>query len=86
MNEIIKAFIEKLKKEDVNGFAINNEVYLSEDELNFTYLFVKEHGSELVKNPEMLDLSKYKNYYSEENFLKIERLLKKYLLKFQNYL
>jgi len=86
MYEIINALLRNLKREDVSSFAVKNNVYLSEQELNFTYLFIKENGSELVKNPEMLDLQKYKNYYSEENFLKIEQLLKEYLLKFKNYL
>jgi len=86
MHGMINAFIKNLRKEDVNEFALNNNVYLSEQELNFTYLFVKEHGPELVKNPDMLDLQKYKSYYTEENFLKIEKLLKEYLMKFKNYL
>ena len=86
MYEMVVAFIANLKREDVNSFALKNQVYLSEHELNFTYLFIKENGPELVKNPELLDLSKYKDYYSEENFIKIEKLLKEYLLKFKNYL
>ena len=86
MNEMIKLYIERLTSDDINNFAMKNDVYLNEKELIFTYNFVKKNAMDLIKNPDMLDLEEYRNYYSSENFLKIEKLLKEYLTKFKNYL
>ena len=44
MFNLIARYMERLKKEDVLNFAVKNNVSLSEEELDFTYLFVKKIG------------------------------------------
>ena len=73
MYNIIERFMNKLTKEDVNNFALKNNVTLNSEELDFTYAFVMKNWQVLIKNPNMLDLDKYKNKFSEENLLKITR-------------
>lgn len=75
-----------LKKEDVQNFAIKNNVSLSEEELNFTYEFVKKNWRIILSNPNAFHLEKYKDRFTEENYQKINLLIKEYLKKYQSFL
>ncbi len=75
-----------LKKEDVENFALKNNVSLNEEELNFTYEFVKKNWQIILNNPNAFNLEKYKNRFTEENYAKIEKLIKEYLKKYQAFL
>lgn len=86
MFNIIERYMEKLTIEDVNNFASKNHVHLNEEELNFTYIFVKKNWMTILKNPNLLNLDKYKEKFSEENFLKIQKLVKEYTMRYKNYL
>lgn len=71
---------------DVNKFAINNNVYLNEEELFFTYNFVKNNWKDILNNHGNIDLSKYKEKYTPNNYLKIEKLIKEYTIKYSKFL
>ncbi len=86
MYEIINRFMEKLTIEDVNNFALKNNVSLSNDELLFTYQFVKKNWESILANPNQLKLERYKSKFSEENFQKIQTLIKLYYQKYGHYL
>lgn len=86
MYNIIERYMEKLTKEDVNNFARKNNVFLNEDELQFTYLFVKKNWQIILANPNALEIDRYKNHFSEENLLKIKKLIKEYSIRYKNYL
>lgn len=79
---IIDLYISNLRREDVLLFAKKNSIELSDHELDFTYNFIKNNYKEAIRNKDSFDLSKYKDEFSEENYLKIEKLLKQYI----NYL
>lgn len=78
--------MEKLKKEDIQNFAIKNNVILSEEELAFTYQFVKKNWKIVLSNPNAFNLERYKDKFSEENYLKMNRLLKEYMTRYQSFL
>lgn len=86
MYNIIELYINKLRKEDVSNFAISKSVYLSNEELDFTYDFIKKNWKDIVKNPNLFDIYRYKNKYTPENFNKIKKVFQEYLQKFRNYL
>ncbi len=86
MFSLIKNYMENLKMEDVNNFAIKNDVTLSPEELDFTYKFVKKNWETILSNPKLLNLNRYKEYYSEENFHKIQKLFQIYYQKYGSYL
>ena len=86
MFELIKRYMEKLTIDDVKNFATNNNVILNEHELSFTYQFVKKNWETILANPNSLNLERYKNEFSEENFLKIKHLIKIYYQKYGHYL
>ena len=65
MYNIIELYINKLRKEDVSNFAISKSVYLSNEELDFTYDFIKKNWKDIVKNPNLFDIDRYKNKFNE---------------------
>ena len=86
MYNIIERYMSMLKKEDVFNFAVSNNIFLSNEELNFTYAFIKKNWQDIVKNPNLFEIEKYKNRFSEENFKKVKQLFKEYHQKFGSFL
>ncbi len=86
MFNIIERFMNKMTKEDIQNFAIKNNVILSEAELAFTYQFVKKNWKIVLSNPNAFNLERYKDKFSEENYSKMNRLLKEYMTRYQSFL
>lgn len=86
MYQIIERYINKMKIEDVSNFAIKKNINLSENELEFTYNFIKKNWNQILSNPSSLNLERYKNIYSEENFQKINDLIKEYYQKYRRFI
>ena len=86
MFNIIDRYMSRLEKEDVQNFAIKNNVSLREEELNFTYDCVKKNWRILLSNPNAFQDEKYRNHFTEENFVKINSLIKEYIKKYQAFL
>ncbi len=82
MYNFIERYMKNLKKEDVNHFALKNNVHLSENELEFTYDFVKKNWETVIRNPNLLNFERFKDRFSEENFVKIKRLFQMYYQKY----
>ena len=85
MYNLIKNYIDKMTKEDINNFALTNNITLSKEELDFLYRFIKNNFDVIYSNPNV-DLSKYKKYFSEENFTKILKLVSDYKIKYASFL
>ena len=86
MYSIIERYMSMLKKEDVFNFAVSNNIFLSNKELDFTYEFIKKNWQDIVKNPNLFEIERYKNRFSEENFKKVKQLFKEYHQKFGSFL
>jgi len=86
MFNLIKRYMQNLSKEQVNNFALSKEINLTEEELNFTYDFIKKNWEKILGNPSLLHLERYKEKFSEENFVKINKLFSEYSSKYRNYL
>ena len=78
--------MDNLTIKEVNDFAQKNNVFLSESELNFTFEFIKKNWEMIFRNPNLLKIERYKNQFSEENFLKIQKLIKMYYQKYGHLL
>lgn len=78
--------MDKVTKNDIDNFAKKNNIFLTPEELDFTYTFVKKNWQTVIANPSMLNLDRYKDKFSEENLLKIKKLFKEYSIRFKNYL
>ena len=86
MYNLISRYINKMSKEDINKFALNKNINLSDDELDFTYVFIKKNWDQILSNPNSLNLDRYKSKYSSENFNKIKILFAEYYSKYHKYL
>lgn len=86
MFNIVERYINKMTKEDVYNFGVKKNVNLSDDELTFTYNFIKKNYKQILSNPNILNLDRYKNIYSEDNFIKIKELFKEYYTKYHKFL
>ena len=67
---------------DINSFAINNNVYLSKEELDFIYNYIKDNYLLLINSPNNFDLTKYKNRFSNDNYYKINKIINEYKKKY----
>ena len=86
MRNIINNFMNKLKLEDISNFATNKGITLSENELVFTYEFIKKNWESILGNPKLFNIDRYKSNYTQDNFIKIKKIYKEYLQKYSNYL
>ena len=86
MYNIIERFINNMTIEDINNFALKKGVNLSQNELEFTYNFIKQNYKTILNNPKLLDLERYKNKYTKENFGKISKVFQEYFQKYSRYL
>lgn len=86
MFNLIQRYMSKISKEDINNFAIKKNINLNESELDFTYNFIKKNWNQILSNPNMLNLDRYKSNYSDENFNKIKTLFNEYYSKYHRFL
>ena len=86
MYNIIEKYIKNMTIEDVNKFALSKGINLNEKELMFTYGFIKKNYSYVLSNPNLLDIDRYKNNFTEENFPKVKKLIMEYYSKYKDYL
>ena len=86
MHNIIERYINNMTIEDINNFAISKDIYLCEEEKEFTYNFIKTNYKNLLGNPKLFNLERYKNKYTKENFEKISKVFQEYFQKYSRYL
>lgn len=86
MFNLIERYIDNLSPEGLNNLAIGKGIYLSPEELEFSYNFIKKNWKTVLSNHGIFDIEKYRNQFSPENFTKIKMLIKEYTLKFSHYL
>ena len=86
MFNIIERYINKMTKEDINNFAISKNIYLSEQELDYTYDFIKKNYKTMLTSPKLFNIERYRGNFTEENFRKITKVYQEYAQKYQNYL
>lgn len=81
MFQLVKNYVSKMTKEDVTKFTNKNGIYLSDGELDFVYRFIKKNYEAMYANPN-IDLTRYKEHFSEENYNKIMKLVNEYKSKY----
>ena len=78
MFNVVESYINKMTKSDINNFALKNNINLNSNELDFIYNFIKTKYKEVLNNPNSFNLVKYKNNFSNENFIKINAIVNRY--------
>ena len=84
MLNLIERFMNSLTPDQVNSFAISKNVQLNSEELDFTYNFIKKNWRSIISNPTLLNLDRYQDKYSKDNFTKIKQVFLEYSQKYQN--
>ena len=60
MHDLVRKYMDNLGVEDVNNFALKNNIMFSNEELDFTYSFIKKNWEAILTNPNSLQLYLYK--------------------------
>lgn len=76
----------RMTLEDINNFANSKNIHLSSDELNFVYEFISKNWEQIVKNPKLLNLERYQDKFSPENFYKIKKLFLEYSSRYSSFI
>ena len=79
MNILIEKYINKLTKEDIIKFAKLNNLKASNEEIDFIYIFIKNNYKSVLNDPKSFDISLYKNKFSNDNYIFINKLINKYI-------
>lgn len=73
---IIKLYINKIKKEDINTFLKDNNINLTDGELNYLYNIKNKY--ELIIDEDQILLNEISNNISKDNYNKLLELFYKY--------
>lgn len=86
MYNLIERYINNMTIFDLKNMALMKNIDLSDEELEFSYTFIKKNWQTVLTNYSLFDFDKFKNKYSEENFIKIKKLISEYSAKYGSYL
>ncbi len=86
MYNLIKAYMGRMTINDVNNFAISKNIHLSPEELNFVYDFISKNWEQIVRNPKLLNLDRFKDHFSPENFEKVKKLFLEYSARYSSFI
>lgn len=82
---IIKKYIDKLSIQNINNFALNNNIVLTEKELEYMYNLIKNNWEQILSNDDSI-LLKLNGNVDNESIKKIEKLYYEYKKKYKEYL
>lgn len=78
MINMVESYVNKISKDDINSFALKNNIKLNNNELDFIFNFIKNRYNEVLSNPQGFNFTKYKSNFSNENFIKINGIINRY--------
>ena len=86
IQNLIKEHISKLKVEDVSRFAVENNVFLTNEELNNVYDIIKNNWYELIYGDSNSIFENNRSKVSEESYKKARELFDFFKKKYQRFL
>ncbi len=75
--QLLKGYIEKLKKEDIIKYIENNNYQVSDKEIDTIYFYIKNYWEDFFDNKQET-WEKLKKDVSENTYLEIIKLYQKY--------
>ena len=84
MKKLILEYIKLINKEDINKFAIKNNITLSSNEINNIFKLLQDKNILDYSDDAYLEL--INNNIESNNTKKVYKLLMEYKKKYQNYL
>ena len=86
MNKLIENYITKINKNDINNFALKNNITLTNKEIDILYLYLKKEWKNLLYGNKENTINKIKKSLNNETFEKCNKLFDFYLNKYQSFL
>lgn len=86
MNYIIEKYIARITLNNINDFALKNNIILSEKEQKIFYNIVKNHWQELINGNDEEIIQYLKSELDENKFSSVITLYELYKEKYKNYL
>lgn len=86
MDSLIKQYVNKMTINNINDFAVKNNINLCENELNLLLNIVKNNYQDILNGQDEIVKKKLKENLAEENYQKIIKLYAEYKEKYQGYL
>ncbi len=86
MNSLVGQYINKLTTNNINDFALKNNIKLNEKELNVLLDVAKKHYPELLEGNSKEVEAYLKDHLTDENYEKVVNLYYEYQAKYQGYL
>ena len=80
MNSLIKQYINKININNINDFALKNNIFLNKKELECLYDAIKNRYEEVLYKDDSNVLKYLKENLSAENYEKVINLYKEYRL------
>lgn len=78
---LIKIYINNLTKEESDRFLKNNDIFLSNDELEYLYNKVRNNYEDIIKEDKNI-LEDIENNIDKDNYNKLYMLFKEYKKKY----
>lgn len=75
--ELIKSYINKLKKEDIKNYLTKEYTVASDEEIDLLYNLIKKNADN-IKNVDLDFISKYERYFNKDLYFKIIEKYNKY--------
>ena len=75
--QILKNYVEKLKKEEIIKFIENNNYTVSDKEIDTIYFYIKNYWQDFFDNKDEI-WKKLKNDVSDNTYIEIMKLYQKY--------
>lgn len=82
----IEKYINNLSIDELNRLALSKDIKLNNEELEFSYNFIKKYWKDVLSNYSSFNFSRYKDRFSYDNYVKIDNLIMEYSLKYSSYL
>ena len=82
IKNLIINYIKNMNINDINNFLINNDIYLSNKELEFIYNYINNNYLLILDNPSVFNLEDYKDIFSNDNYIKLNELINEYKIKY----
>ena len=86
MKDLITNYIEKLTKEEIMNFLNKNNINLNEQELDFTFNYIKNNYKTIINDIDSFNIDRFKDKFREEIHVKLTNLINEYKNKYGNLL
>ena len=84
--KLIKNYINSLSKEDINNFALNNNITLTDKEINYLYKIIQKNWYKIIFGDPTVIFNDLKTYFSETKYNQLYQLYQIYKDKYSHYL